>query len=46
MTVVGVQDHRISVEDFLVCHNPDLTWENVVYVPVYDFTEVTASIKN
>ena len=27
ITIVGVHDHRIAVEDFLVCHNPELTWE-------------------
>ena len=27
ITIVGVHDHRIAVEDFLVCHNPQLTWE-------------------
>lgn len=45
ITIVGVHDHRIAVEDFLVCHNPELTWEDVIYVLVHDFTEVDSVYK-
>ncbi|MCH1939098.1 hypothetical protein [Holdemania massiliensis] len=40
ITIVGVHDHRIAVEDFLVCHNPQLTWEDVIYIPTEDFMEM------
>ena len=45
MSAKSVLHHRIAVEDFLVCHNPELTWEDVVYVPVHDFTEVDSVYK-
>lgn len=40
ITIVEERDHKTAVEDFLCCHDPKLTIEDITFIPIRDFSEV------
>lgn len=40
ITIVDEKDHQTAVEDFLCCQDPNLTMEDITFIPIRDFSEV------
>lgn len=37
---------EVAVDDFLVSFNETLSWKNIDYIPIKDFSEIDAKLKD